>query len=79
LLYFVQESCRCLCAFFVRRFVCISGFITYFIVQNQNYIENIPSYIQKLKYQESIFCWLALPYLSTKENSRIADELQRHL
>jgi hypothetical protein len=42
----------------------LAGFITYFIVQNQNYIENIPSYIQKLKYQESIFCFLhCLPYL----------------
>jgi hypothetical protein len=38
----------------------LAGFITYFIVQNQNYIENIPSYTQKLKYQESIsyFCVL---------------------
>jgi hypothetical protein len=49
--------------------------------KSKNYIENIPSYIQKLKYQESIFAFcvaFALPYLSTKENSRnvFANELQ---
>jgi hypothetical protein len=30
----------------------------------KNYIENIPSYIQKLKYQESIFAFLVLHYLN---------------
>jgi hypothetical protein len=57
----------------------LAGFITYFIVQNQNYIENIPSYIQKLKYQESIFCFLhCLPYLIYQRKLRnvFADELQ---
>ena len=62
----------------------LAGFITYFIVQkSKNYIENILSYIQKIKISGIYLllfglALLALPYLSTKENSRnvFANELQ---
>ena len=62
----------------------LAGFITYFIVQkSKNYIENIPSYIQKIKISGIYIllfgvALLALPFLSTKENSRnvFANELQ---
>jgi hypothetical protein len=44
-------------------FVCISWIhYVFHCPKSKNYIENIPSYIQKLKYQESIFAFLVLHY-----------------
>ena len=62
----------------------LAGFITYFIVQkSKSYIENIPSFTQKIKISGIYLllfgtALLALPYLSAKENSRnvFANELQ---
>ncbi len=62
----------------------LAGFITYFIVRkSKNYIENIPTFIQKIKISGIYLllfglALLALPYLSAKENSRnvFANELQ---
>ena len=62
----------------------LAGFITYFIVQKtKSYLENIPTFTQKIKISGIYIllfgvALLALPFLSTKENSRnvFANELQ---
>lgn len=62
----------------------VAGFVTYFIVKkSKNYIENIPTLTEKMKISGVYFglfgiSLLAIPYLSTKENSDniFANELE---
>ena len=62
----------------------VTGLITYFIVKkSKNYIENIPSFGEKIKLSVVYFALfglslMAIPFLSTKENSQniFANELQ---
>ncbi len=62
----------------------IAAFVTYFIVkQSKNYIENIPSIVEKIKISGiylTLFAvsFLAIPFLADKENSQnsFANELQ---
>mgnify|MGYP000923664010 FL=1 len=62
----------------------IAGIVTYFIVQkSKNYIEEIPTFLEKLKISGVylalfIISLLAIPFLSNKENSDniFANELQ---
>ncbi|WP_309641562.1 sulfatase-like hydrolase/transferase [Flavobacterium sp.] len=62
----------------------VTGLITYFIVKrSKNYIENIPSAVEKVKLSLLYFVlvavsFVAIPFLSNKENSQniFANELQ---
>ena len=62
----------------------VSGIITYFFVKkSKNYIENIPTLVEKIKISGVYFglffiSLLAIPFLSTKENSQniFTNELQ---
>ncbi|RTZ03389.1 alkaline phosphatase family protein [Flavobacterium sp. RSP49] len=68
---------------FSALFIC-AGLVTYFIVKkSKNYIESIPSFVQKIKISGIYLLFfalslLAIPALSTKENSQnmFANELQ---